>query len=237
MKRVYFLHKNYILLMKYGINTQKTSGFTLIELLTVIAIIGILAGILIPVVSNVRNSAFNAQSISNLRSMQLANNMYANENNGKYLAIWNVSSDGNGQNTTTAWYENPEYLEILLSVSDAASLDGEWPKALLSPFVENEEGNSVASSYGMNRTPLEADENRLGRSGKSIHDFESPNTTVAFGDCTDWILDIVTDNLGYRYKSTANVVFYDASVGACTQEEANSDELAHWWDGTFPTFR
>jgi prepilin-type N-terminal cleavage/methylation domain-containing protein/prepilin-type processing-associated H-X9-DG protein len=47
------------------------AAFTLIELLTVIAIIGILAAIIIPTVGRVRESARNAQCISNLRQNHL----------------------------------------------------------------------------------------------------------------------------------------------------------------------
>ena len=55
------------------------SAFTLIELLTVIAIIGILAAILIPVVGAVRDSARNAQCISNLRQLGVASALFENE--------------------------------------------------------------------------------------------------------------------------------------------------------------
>jgi prepilin-type N-terminal cleavage/methylation domain-containing protein/prepilin-type processing-associated H-X9-DG protein len=48
------------------------SGFTLIELLTVIAIIGILAGILIPTVGAVKKKASMVTSSSNLRQVTLA---------------------------------------------------------------------------------------------------------------------------------------------------------------------
>ena len=58
---------------------HRIRGFTLIELLTVIAIIGVLAGILIPVVGMVRAKAHASASVSNLRQIHLALSMFADE--------------------------------------------------------------------------------------------------------------------------------------------------------------
>jgi prepilin-type N-terminal cleavage/methylation domain-containing protein len=72
-------------------NPQRVTprGFTLIELLTVIAIIGILASIIIPVVGKVRLSAQTAKSVSNLRQLQLANISHAADNKGKFIKPYN----------------------------------------------------------------------------------------------------------------------------------------------------
>lgn len=63
--------------------TRPRSAFTLIELLTVIAIIGILAAILIPVVGSVRESARGAKCSSNMRQIGQGLLMYASENGGR----------------------------------------------------------------------------------------------------------------------------------------------------------
>lgn len=63
---------------------KSPEAFTLIELLTVIAIIGILAGIMIPTMSSVRARARVATCGSNLRQIAIANIAYANENKGHF---------------------------------------------------------------------------------------------------------------------------------------------------------
>ena len=76
-------------------------AFTLIELLTVIAIIGILAAIVIPAVSRVRQTARNAQCVSNLRQWSQAVLLYANDNKGNYV-IRGTAEDGTTGQTWVA---------------------------------------------------------------------------------------------------------------------------------------
>jgi len=69
------------------LSRNKAIGFTLIELLVVIAVIGVLAAILIPVASSVRDKADLTKSVSNARSIGQATMMYAQANKGNY-PVW-----------------------------------------------------------------------------------------------------------------------------------------------------
>lgn len=69
------------------------AGFTLIELLVVIAIVGILAGILLPVLVTARLKTQGIQCMNNHRSLMLAWHMYNDDNDERLLYastdVWN----------------------------------------------------------------------------------------------------------------------------------------------------
>lgn len=74
-------------------NYPKKCAFTLIELLTVVAIIGVLAAILIPVVGMVRHKANSSTSLSNLRQIGNAVSVYTTDMKGNYPLLNRRSLD------------------------------------------------------------------------------------------------------------------------------------------------
>ena len=69
--------------MLTGWKNERDDGFTLIELLVVIAIIAILAAMLLPALSNAKQTGKRANCISNLHQMAIALLMYGDDNDGK----------------------------------------------------------------------------------------------------------------------------------------------------------
>lgn len=70
---------------------RRLSAFTLIELLTVIAVIGVLAGLLLPALSGAREKGRRVACASNLRQIGIAIMSYASDNqNHTPTADWNA---------------------------------------------------------------------------------------------------------------------------------------------------
>src|SRR5258708_7362939 len=120
-------------------------GFTLIELLVVIAIIGVLAGLLLPALSRAKSSAQTTVCINNLRRLQLAWGMYADENEEQLP--WNLPSFLPVPSTTN-WvggvmtYETAPIGNLADSTNTALLLQA--PRSQLGPYVK---------SYGVYKCP------------------------------------------------------------------------------------
>lgn len=82
------------------LTTPRRRGFTLIELLVVIAIIAILAAILFPVFAKAREKARQSTCLSNLKQIETAWLMYAQDYDERVCPIWirwtNTTADWTG---------------------------------------------------------------------------------------------------------------------------------------------
>lgn len=108
--------------------------FTLIELLIVIAIIAILAGMLLPALSNVKKKAKELQCISNLKQVSSAAISYAEDSSGflpynpacAYNYLYNYSFDKEGTTFT-------DYLKIPEAYNRYRSMEKYAPPIVICP--------------------------------------------------------------------------------------------------------
>ncbi|MCU0792543.1 MAG: prepilin-type N-terminal cleavage/methylation domain-containing protein [Opitutaceae bacterium] len=120
---------------------RRTTAFTLIELLTVIAIIGILAAILIPVVGRVRQSARETQNLSNLRQIGMLCNLYAADNKGFFPVAYKASTGVTWRGLLNAY---------LLPGADPAAQATAARKLMNSPTAAIPNDTGLGAHYSLN---------------------------------------------------------------------------------------
>lgn len=109
--------------------SRKNQAFTLIELLVVIAIIAILAAILFPVFAQAKVAAKQTQDLSNLKNINLGNQLYLNDTDDTWV-IWSSGKDC-FYTTCTKVGTDPNYDD-----GSAFGLRYMYPN-LVNPYIKN----------------------------------------------------------------------------------------------------
>ena len=123
--------------MKSSLSTKRSPascpavalGFTLIELLTVIVIIAILAGLLLPVLAKARERGQGVFCLNNTRQLLLAWQLYADDHGG--LLPYNLVMTGNGSRTALNWVNNVMTWDLNSDNTNVATIT----EASLGPYV------------------------------------------------------------------------------------------------------
>lgn len=219
----------------------RSNGFTLIELLTVIAIIGILAAILIPVVGKVRESAKSAECKSNLRNWHGAWVMYANDNNDRVPRAQQVTTRG-----TVGW------VELLSSYAgyDLEGVENPWWFGERSNFQLDTIGHCPSDpyqhphgpnyiSYAMNAEAFGVDWTSAEPGASGQHTLSIVNdhpNTIVFGDrARNWHMTSSSfDEYAsetYRHANKANFVVAGGAIYVASGDD--DDDPPRWmWDPT-----
>lgn len=121
--------------MKPAQDLHAAGGFSLVELLVVVAIIGLLASLLLPVIAKAPGRAREIKCLSNLRQIGIAFHTFASDHDGRYPMRVSTNQGGSREYAGTwqtyrhfrALSSQLETPRILICPSDTRQSASNWP--------------------------------------------------------------------------------------------------------------
>lgn len=217
-------------------------GFTLIELLTVIAIIGILAAIIIPVTGSVRKRARATVAASNIRQLVNGQLAHALDNKGRFTVTNNYPKTDEGPKRVWILRLAPY---VMPSVTDSAKLNAQLAAGLTVFDVPEAKRENVNDRTVAMNWVIQANVDASGNAHYTLSKIPRPATTIILGE----IVDTGTETMqphdrgrglhgphtpGFRRDGEKALMgFYDGRVKAMTIDElawtGKTPENNPWW--------
>jgi len=213
----------------------------LVELLVVIAIIAVLSALAFVMVGKARQKAYSAETISNLRQLQAANQTHAAEHAGRYVAAQG-GDDPDAYNDM--WFLHPTFVGALGLERDEVNWNENYPEMAQCGFpIENPRSdyNNARFSIAYNCGIKPHWEVPMFFRASEVRDASS---SVAFIDATDWKTGTSGSgeggpwtgwesdedksswggmNVAFRNNGKAAAVYFDGHAGFVTPEDINND--------------
>jgi len=219
------------------------------ELLVVIAIIGILAALLLPVISQAKGKAQRIQCVNNLRQVGVSLQTFLANNHGYPTAMNPIDGEFMGQwieQLERGGFENSRPERIFFQKGVWLCPAAQWiqidPKLLPSSYSYNYYGllmpGNMTNALGL-LGHLDFNSHKYAPIGES--EVMRPSELMAIGDSFDGSFTFMRDKLSYyqqrgnvmtRHQGKANVAFCDGHVESPTLkflfEDTSDAALVRW---------